>query len=124
MKASIGLAALALFIASPAIAADLAPGQFVVWAKGDDLYKYCTTGSREVCLGYIEGVADTLEGSGTGAFAGLMVCMPPGIPAARLREIFLDFIEQQPVYRDVDAAEAVALALWNKYQCSRPVTKP
>lgn len=92
--------------------------RYVGWVAAADLYKFCTTPNQEQsCIGYIEAVADTLGNIRYRAF-GVMTCTPPGTNGFRLREIVIDFIERQPVWKSFTGAEVAAFALSAKFPCS------
>lgn len=115
MKIVIVAAIIAVVVTAEPSLAQQAPGTFVRWITAGDLYGLCTTPSQEgACIGYIEAVADTLEASGGGAF-GLTTCTPPGTNGFRLREIVLNYIEQEPSVKPMVGANVVALALATKF---------
>jgi hypothetical protein len=66
--------------------------------------------ARGVALGYVSGVADTLDGSA--------YCSPQ-ITAGQARDVVKLFLERNPGYRHYSAAVLVGAALKEQWPCQR-----
>jgi hypothetical protein len=84
---------------------------------GNDLLGYCSTPNSSLfCLGYVEGVADTMARNDP-VLGGLRACIPAGVTGGQLRDITVKMLQDRPEIRQNNAASIVASALSTAFPC-------
>jgi hypothetical protein len=77
-------------------------GQAFVFMNGNQLYDYCTSapGSLQemVCLGYVMGVADTLQRFDTIRWAN-RICLPQNISRQQAFDVTRNYLRDHPEVR-------------------------
>jgi len=86
--------------------------------NGKTLLKFCTqeaeSKERNICLGYIAAVADTLENEGVGK---RKACFKKSDKFTALRLAVVAHLEKQKKTAEEPANSAVTIALVNKFSC-------
>jgi hypothetical protein len=108
---------IAAALSSLAVAGDFAAGDFV---DGNKLFEECQSGDDpdserwvkgSLCLGYIVGVADALDGSS--------FCLAPnGVRAKQVVDVVNLYVRDHPEQRHHDASSLVTIALKEKFPCN------
>jgi hypothetical protein len=86
--------------------------------NGNDLYAYCTASDnskRGICLGYIEGMADSI-GVMQSISAAAVVCIPP-VLAGQARDVVVKYLQENPAHRHEAGATLVMEALHDAWPC-------
>lgn len=86
---------------------------------GDDLLEHCRDISDSgygLCLGYVEGVADSTEA--TRLARHLAPCIHQEIGAAQLHNAVIEYLRDHPETRGQNASLLVARAVSSTWQCS------
>lgn len=84
---------------------------------GNDLYEKCNGGNIEqmVCMGYIEGVSDSLDLAR--ANNSRQQCVAVGVTAGQIKDVVVQYLAIHPEKRDWDAGILVISALGNAWGC-------
>jgi hypothetical protein len=108
-----------IVVAGAATAGDFAPGDFV---DGNKLFEQCQSDDpqdserwvkRSLCLGYIAGVADALDGSSFCLGSG-----PTGVRVKQVDDVVYFYLRDHPEHRHNDASSLVTAALKEKFPCN------
>jgi hypothetical protein len=86
--------------------------------NGNDLYAYCTASEnfkRGICLGYIEGLADSI-GVMQSISAAVVVCFPP-VSGGQARDVVVKYLQENPAHRHEAGATLVMEALHDAWPC-------
>ena len=87
--------------------------------NGNELQRICQakneTASMDVCLGYINGVADVL--SEKAEVAGSRACIPLGVTSSQAQAIVLRWLKEHPEDCHCNASSLVAEALEVAFPC-------
>ena len=89
-----------------------------VYYSGNDLWKACNDGTawgNAICVGFILGVADAQEISN--GIATLRACKPDGIAGTQVKDIAVQFMQNNPQTRHYPAATLVAQSLSVAFPC-------
>jgi hypothetical protein len=88
------------------------------YKSGNDLLNDCTsnTDSQLVCIGYIQGVADTW--AAFRAVSSRPDCVPEGVLVRQLRDVVLRFLQAHPEHRHSAATSLVMNAFAEAWHCS------
>ncbi len=100
------------------VAALAAPAQGTQYITGNELQRDCNGSSQLVqgiCLGYIQGTVDVLEG--VRSEGNRTQCVPTGTELGQVKDVVLDFLTRHPVDRDQSAAKLVAAAVVEAWGC-------
>lgn len=84
--------------------------------SGNRLYEDCRASNyfnRGYCGGYVIGVVDAVERSGSGP----RICVPEGATKGQLADVVLKYLEDHPERRNRDAGELVPEALHAAFPC-------
>ena len=82
---------------------------------GNTLLTRCTSPNLDICLGYLEGIADALA-LGSPVYKS-RACMPSGISGRQLIDIIVEFLQSHAAIRHFQAASLVAVAFANSFPC-------
>ena len=88
------------------------------FVNGNDLYAYCTASDnskRGICLGYVEGMADSIGLMQT-ASAAAVFCIPP-VLASQARDVVVKYLQDNPAHRHEAGATLVMEALHDAWPC-------
>ena len=86
--------------------------------NGNDLYAYCTASDnskRGICLGYVEGMADSIGLMQTGSAAAVF-CIPR-VLAGQARDVVVKYLQENPAHRHETGATLVMEALHDAWPC-------
>ena len=90
-----------------------------IYLNGNQLQKICQakdeTTSKDVCLGYINGVADVLRGKDE--VAGARACIPTNVTTGQARDIVTRWLTANPEDCHCNASTLVAEALEVAFPC-------
>ena len=83
---------------------------------GNDLWQKCNGNSDQkmVCLGYIEGISDAMDGAPLG---GRRACIPLHTTGGQLRDIVIAYLRAYANLRDYSATALVSTALAEAFTC-------
>ena len=114
------LCTLALLVSHAALAGS-SPGAHYV--TGNELYRACTTGSRD-CAGYVAGVLDAAayfrvfsvmrHGQASDA---VQACVPDPVPVVQVVDVVTDYLRTHPRERNSGAASLVLDAAREVWPC-------
>jgi hypothetical protein len=85
---------------------------------GNDLYRLCASVGdfhKGMCLGFIEGVADTMTSIRTGQ--GQRSCIPREVEADQMREVVVKYLTEHPEDRNYSAASNALVAIAKAWPC-------
>ena len=111
------LALLALVGASPANASFL---------TGNDVLRDCTSHAavtQEYCLGYVMGIADSLDldlarlklSEEVPADSVLSACVPAGVQATQVKDVVIKYLRENPTTRNLPGGMLVTIAIKNAW---------
>lgn len=86
--------------------------------NGNDLYAYCTGSdnfTRGICLGYVEGMADSI-GVMESVSKAAVFCIPP-VSARQARDVVVKYLQENPAHRHEAGATLVMEALHDAWPC-------
>ena len=95
--------------------------------SGNDLLSDC--GQKDSlhlgeCLGYVTGVADSIDGPmkysaqlKKGVIVRPRACLRDGVTAGQVRDVVVNWLEENPQLRDMSANSAVEFALSQAFPC-------
>jgi hypothetical protein len=89
------------------------------FVNGNDLYAYCTASDpskRGICLGYIEGMADSISMMQSVSSGAAVVCIP-AVVAGQARDVVVKYLQENPAHRDEAGATLVMEALHDAWPC-------
>jgi hypothetical protein len=90
------------------------------WGKpGNDVYTHCRSGdnfSDGICMGYIQGVADALNGPERG-MRGRHFCIPEQATYGQIKAVVIKWFEANPQLLHYAAFGLVANALSKAFPC-------
>jgi hypothetical protein len=107
---------MARILSSAAICVLLSSPSFAEFYTGNDLLHLCSDGGEGVCLGYIMGVADTMEGGATTIF-GIRACVPNRATGKQLEDTVVAHLKRHVAARHLAANVLVAGALAVTFPC-------
>ncbi len=110
MKRLLLCAVLVVGMAGPA-------GAATMFKSGNRLLALCqgnNTPEQNVCLGYLQGVADVL---GEDSVGGWRACIPLNVTVAQVEDIVVPWLKANPSKRHYTASSLVALALEKAFPC-------
>ena len=107
-------------ISAAIIVATIAPAK-ASYMTGNELLEECTgnVGKQMSCLGYIEGVSDSLDlGRANNSRSG---CVADGVTAGQLQDVVIRYLRNNPEKRNFDASVLTVIALGEAWNCkSKP----
>ncbi|HYB10827.1 MAG TPA: Rap1a/Tai family immunity protein [Alphaproteobacteria bacterium] len=71
-----------------------------------------------ICIGYISGASDQLDGLKGSALPDLNYCLPSTASTGELREVVVNFLKQHPERLDQQASFLIFDALTRAYACA------
>ena len=81
---------------------------------GNDVYRYCTIPeSLDACLGYVEGVTDSLSASPAQA----PICVPDGVEGGQIKDVVVNYLRAHPETRQTSGASIIHAALYQAFPC-------
>lgn len=78
-----------------------------------------STAEYLLCLGYLQGVADTDATLAEWSDSARQACIPQGITSSQLRRVFLDWIGARPDHLRFSAASLVLTAFSESWPCKK-----
>jgi Rap1a immunity proteins len=101
----------------------LTPTRFVqaetqgAFLGGNQLYQLCLLPTPDICLGYVDGIADAinwpmLKGK-------LSVCFPDSVVGQQLIDIVKSYLEKNPAVRHYSASSLVLRAFSEAFPCPK-----
>lgn len=109
MKRSLLCAVLVVGMTGPAMAAYLNGHQLLEKCQGEGT-------DQSICIGYVEGVADTLIWN---TIDGFRACIPAGVTAQKAKDITVAWLKANPPKRRYNANTLVAAALSEALPCKK-----
>jgi hypothetical protein len=110
----ISIVAISLAIFSPAYAGGS--------QTGNSLLDYCQSPSGTpgwgVCRGYISGVLDALQAEEAVLQRPTLFCIPHGATVGQLADVAIQFLDQNPGKRHLDAASIIWTGMIKAFPCS------
>ena len=84
----------------------------IAGTDGNKLFQACQNNDRlyGVCLGYVIGVEDALDGQ--------LFCVPTGVQAGQVIDVVKSYLLDHPEKRHLQAADLVTAALREKFPCN------
>lgn len=95
------------------------PAHASSFKNGNDLLAQCDNSLESawgVCLGYIVGVADAMDGNSLNGYAA---CIPSQATQGQVHDVVLRWMGQHPELRHFAAAGLVAHSLQDAFPCGR-----
>lgn len=90
---------------------------------GNSLLEYCQAPSGSpawgVCHGYISGVLDALQAEEAVLQRPTLFCVPHGATVGQLADVAIQFLDQNPSKRHLDAASIIWTGMIKAFPCSR-----
>ena len=97
--------------------------QVIVSMNGNQLYAYCTSapGSPQAmaCLGYENGVTDTLQSAADVIRRANHICLPQNVSGQQVLDVVRDYFRDHPEDRHHVASDEVILALRTAFPCKK-----
>lgn len=78
-----------------------------------------STAEYLLCLGYLQGVADTDATLAEWSDSPRQACVPQGITSSQLRRVFLDWIGERPDHLHFSAASLALTAFSESWPCKK-----
>jgi hypothetical protein len=103
-------------LATAVICGLLSGPSFAEYYTGNDLLRLCSGGSEGVCLGYVMGVADMMDG-GRATALGARACVPAGVIGKQLEDAVVSHLQRFVSLRQLPADLLVAGALAQTFPC-------
>lgn len=91
---------------------------------GNKLYEFCTSkndGKLAICIGYVEGAADALEGFRS--MQGMPQCVRNGVTGRQLIDVAIRYWRDHPERRDYAAATSVISAVSDAFCPENPTAQ-
>ena len=96
------------------------------WLDGHNLLRICSPSGNErvfqpgLCSGYLMGVVDVADGlQQAGLTKQPAFCMPVDVPEAKIKDVVIDYLADNPKRCDTDAATLAIEALGKAYPCKK-----
>jgi len=83
---------------------------------GTTLLAHCELPGVEICLGYVAGIADAMDG-GHDVIGGWRSCIPTGTPNSEIMNVVIHELQKHPETRHYLASGLVAYALNQAFPC-------
>jgi hypothetical protein len=102
------------------------PSVHAQWLDGHNLLRICSPSGNErvfqpgLCSGYLMGVVDVADGlQQAGLTKQPAFCMPVDVPEAKIKDVVIDYLADNPKRCDTDAATLAIEALGKAYPCKK-----
>jgi|SRR5579883_1367770 hypothetical protein len=94
-----------------------AAAQDLTFMNGNTLYEWCTSTNAAGCLGFVEGVVDTISMLQSTSATPRAICVPKGVTAGQTRDVIVAYLKDKPQMRHYNAASNAWVALHDVWPC-------